>query len=171
MPPGQAKVSAAAVNPHNKHSAPATTTVPGVVVGGASPTASVPAGSAMPGAVPASVPAPGSLTANPSANRQVIQRQVVGTASPASRPAGPGPRRSAPAPAPLVAIRGLNEPMILSAGGWHGVSLRAATQLRVPIAFGFLVALFVIIQSLVDRRDPKVAAAPRRMRDESIGFE
>jgi hypothetical protein len=170
VPPGHARVSAASVNAHNKHSA-ATTTLPGGVLEVSSPPASVPAGPfAAPVALPAFVPSPGSLTAIPAATGRP-QQQGTGPASPASRPGGTGAHHAAPAPAPLVAVGGLHEPMILSAGGWQGVSLRAATQLRVPIAFGFLVALFVIIQSLVDRRDPKVAAAPRRMHDESIGFE
>jgi hypothetical protein len=50
------------------------------------------------------------------------------------------------------------------------VSLRAATQLSVPIAFGLAVALFVIVQALIDRRDPKLSRAPARGDDDSVSF-
>lgn len=81
----------------------------------------------------------------------------------------PGPRllahNSPKPPAPIE-----NEPMILSAGGWHGVSLQAAVDLRIPILFGAAVLLFVLLQALVDRRDPKVSRAPERGDDDTVGF-
>ena len=63
-----------------------------------------------------------------------------------------------------------NEPMILSSGGWQGVSLQAAVDLRIPILFGAAVLLFVLLQALVDRRDPKVSQAPERGDDDTVGF-
>lgn len=63
-----------------------------------------------------------------------------------------------------------NEPMILSSGGWQGISLQAAVDLRIPMLFGAAVLLFVLLQALVDRRDPKVARAPERGDDDTVGF-
>jgi hypothetical protein len=68
------------------------------------------------------------------------------------------------------AAGGLIEPMIVAGGGWHGVSLRAATDLKVPIAFGAVVGLFVLLQALVDRWDPKISRAPERGDDDTVGF-
>lgn len=63
-----------------------------------------------------------------------------------------------------------DEPMILSSGGWRGVSLQAAVDLRVPMLFAAAVLLFVLLQALVDRRDPKVLQAPERGDDDTVGF-
>lgn len=60
--------------------------------------------------------------------------------------------------------------MILSSGGWQGISLQAAVDLRIPMLFGAAVLLFVLLQALVDRRDPKVARAPERGDDDTVGF-
>jgi hypothetical protein len=64
----------------------------------------------------------------------------------------------------------LDEPVQLATGGWQGVSLQAATNLRIPILFGAAVLLFVLLQALVDRRDPKMSRAPERGEDDSVGF-
>ena len=64
----------------------------------------------------------------------------------------------------------LDEPIQLATGGWQGVSLKAATNLRIPIFFGAAVLLFVLLQALVDRRDPKMTRAPERGQDDSVGF-
>jgi hypothetical protein len=64
----------------------------------------------------------------------------------------------------------LQEPFQLATGGWQGVSLRAATNLRIPILFGAAVLLFVLLQALVDRRDPKMSRAPERGEDDTVGF-
>jgi hypothetical protein len=63
------------------------------------------------------------------------------------------------------------EPMTLANGGWKGVSLRAATNLKVPILFGVVVALFVLVQALIDRRDPKMSRAPERNDEDTVGFQ
>jgi hypothetical protein len=59
----------------------------------------------------------------------------------------------------------------LAGGPWPGVSLKAATRLTVPILFAAAVALFLLLQAFVDRRDPKVSRAPERGDDESVGFQ
>ena len=63
------------------------------------------------------------------------------------------------------------QPVINVGGAWAGGSLAAATTLSIPIAFGGVVLLFVIIQWLIDRRDPKFVEAPARKDDDSVGFE
>jgi hypothetical protein len=60
--------------------------------------------------------------------------------------------------------------MILAGGGWAGVSLKAATRLKIPIAFALVVGVFLLIQALVDRRDPKLSQAPERGDDDSTEF-
>ncbi len=63
-----------------------------------------------------------------------------------------------------------DEPLVLAGGRWPGISLQAATKLTVPILFGAVVALFVLVQALIDRRDPKLARAPERGEDDTVGF-
>jgi hypothetical protein len=41
----------------------------------------------------------------------------------------------------------------------------------VPIALGGLVIVFMVVQWLIDRRDPKFVEAPARKDDGSVGFE
>jgi hypothetical protein len=64
----------------------------------------------------------------------------------------------------------LDEPVQLATAGWQGVSLQAASNLRIPILFGAAVLLFVLLQALVDRRDPKMSHAPERGDDDTVGF-
>jgi hypothetical protein len=54
---------------------------------------------------------------------------------------------------------------------WSGGTLQAATRLTVPIALGALLLVFVIVQWLVDWRDPKFVEAPARKDDDSVGFD
>lgn len=61
--------------------------------------------------------------------------------------------------------------MILASPHWKGLSLQAATNLKVPIAFALAVALFVALQALIDRRDPKISRAPEHGDDDTVGFE
>lgn len=110
------------------------------------PTASLLAETSLP---PSSQPAPGVTAFRPPL------RTVASPAVPAGAP-------------DASVIR--DEPMILSSGGWQGVSLQAAVDLRVPILFGAAVLLFVLLQALVDRRDPKVSRAPERGDDDTVGF-
>lgn len=60
--------------------------------------------------------------------------------------------------------------MTMARGGWSGISLKAATHLEIPIAFALLVALFVLGQALIDRRDPKLSRAPERGDDDTAEF-
>jgi hypothetical protein len=52
-----------------------------------------------------------------------------------------------------------------------GGQLNASTGQRVPFALGALILIFVVVQWLIDRRDPKFVEAPARKDDDSIGFE
>jgi hypothetical protein len=61
--------------------------------------------------------------------------------------------------------------MVLANGGWAGLSTRAATDLKIPIAFGVVVGLFLLVQALIDRRDPKLSRAPERGDEETVGFK
>jgi hypothetical protein len=61
-------------------------------------------------------------------------------------------------------------PMELGPLQWPGASLKAATKLSIPILLGVLVAVFVVLQGLIDRRDPKLTRAPERGEDDSVGF-
>ena len=85
---------------------------------------------------------------------------------PAAHPAAPHP-----APAPAAYSGALDAPLVAVGRGLTGLSLRAETRLRVPILFFLVVALFMAIQALIDRRDPKVVEAPEHSMDDSVGFE
>lgn len=54
---------------------------------------------------------------------------------------------------------------------WDGGSMDASTSQRVPFALGGLILIFVLVQWLIDRRDPKLVEAPARRHEDSIGFE
>jgi hypothetical protein len=61
---------------------------------------------------------------------------------------------------------------VVSIGAFRdGGSLNAATGQRVPFALGALILIFVVVQWLIDRRDPKFVEAPAKKDDDSIGFE
>jgi hypothetical protein len=98
--------------------------------------------------------------------------EVAQTPTPATT-AAKGAKGNNTAPASIAPSVGgvFNEPMVLANGGWKGVSLRAATNLKVPILFGVVVALFVLVQAMIDRRDPKMSRAPERNDDDTVGFQ
>jgi hypothetical protein len=56
-------------------------------------------------------------------------------------------------------------------GGWADESLRATSKLRLPLSFLFAATIFILVQALIDRRDPKVVRAPEHQTDDSVGFE
>jgi hypothetical protein len=96
------------------------------------------------------------------------------------RAAGQSPRTTrgpvVPVASPLTGVpfgeRSVGGGGVVQGGApWDGGSLQAATQLSVPIALGGLVIVFMIVQWLIDRRDPKFVEAPARKDDGSIGFE
>jgi hypothetical protein len=102
---------------------------------------------------------------------------VAPVATPPTVTPGPSPGAASPVPTkrakatPKPGASGeFTEPMVLANGGWQGLSLHAATNLKVPILFGLAVALFVLIQALIDRRDPKLSRAPERGDDDTVGF-
>lgn len=53
---------------------------------------------------------------------------------------------------------------------WAGDSLKESGKLKLPIALMAATALFMLVQALIDRRDPKVSDAPERPTDDSVGF-
>lgn len=55
-------------------------------------------------------------------------------------------------------------------GGWAQDSLQATARLRLPLGFLLAAAVFVLVQGLIDRRDPKVVRAPEHQSDDSVGF-
>jgi hypothetical protein len=55
-------------------------------------------------------------------------------------------------------------------GSVPGTSVRVAGKLKLPLALMVGGALFMLIQSLVDRRDPKVTHAPEHPQDDSLDF-
>ena len=113
-------------------------------------------------------PAPAPQTPSVSAAGSLLPGRVLTVSAPRTRAL---PSRSAqPTAASPDASLIQNEPMVLASGGWQGASLQAALDLRIPILFGAAVLLFVLLQALIDRRDPKVSRAPERGDDDTIGF-
>jgi len=62
-------------------------------------------------------------------------------------------------------------PMVAANGDNPFQPLQAATDLKVPILFGVVVALFILGQALIDRRDPKMSRAPERNDEDTVGFQ
>ena len=102
----------------------------------------------------------------------VDYRPAPSVVAPAHRAAPPSrPAVSRPA-APEETFPGaFGEPMVLARGAWQGLSLQAATELKIPISLLVAVGVFLLVQALVDRRDPKVAAAPEHGTDDTVGFQ
>ncbi len=50
-------------------------------------------------------------------------------------------------------------------------ALAVATEFTFPLALAIAVLVFLVAQDQVDRRDPKLRAAPERMTDALIRFE
>lgn len=100
---------------------------------------------------------------------QTVTSVPVRPSAPAVK--APPVRASVVRPAPETFPGAFGEPMVLARGAWQGLSLQAATDLKVPIGMLVGVALFLLGQALIDRRDPKVSGAPERGTDDTIGFE
>lgn len=88
--------------------------------------------------------------------------------------AGPGPA-SAPAailgsPLPLVGLQPFHLPFGIPRG-WAGETVSESARLKVPLALLAAMAVFVLVQSLIDRRDPKLSRAPEHSGEDSVGFE
>jgi hypothetical protein len=58
----------------------------------------------------------------------------------------------------------------VAGAGWHAAPLQAATSQSIPILLGVAIGLFVLLQAFIDRRDPKLARAPERGEDDTVGF-
>lgn len=54
---------------------------------------------------------------------------------------------------------------------WAGSALRVGTILSVPLTLGGVAVVFIVVQWLIDRRDPKFVDAPAREEDDSVGFD
>jgi hypothetical protein len=95
-------------------------------------------------------------------------------APPVARTSGHSHRDAAPALATTVPAleREVAGPAVITPGGlWSGGPLQGATILSLPMALGVLLIGFIVLQWLVDRRDPKLVEAPARKDDDSLGFE
>jgi hypothetical protein len=144
--------------------------------GGTPPPSSSGSGSASSGRSSGPAPAATATPVPPSAPAAAPPPSPGAVPAPVS--AASGARRIAPPQASatpviprILGAGGLDEPMELASGPWHGLSLQAVTHLTVPILFAAAVALFVLLQALVDRRDPKVSRAPERGDEETVGFK
>jgi hypothetical protein len=104
------------------------------------------------------------------------------SAPPVERPAPPG-RAVAGAPAPDAAIvaQPLAQPDVVAllvdsaADGVRravnpAAAAQVATTFRFPLSLMLAVILFLVVQDQVDRRDPKLRAAPRTVFDTFVRF-
>jgi len=91
-------------------------------------------------------------------------------------PVGPAPDRPALAPTALGPLDFLGG-VVTGAIGNVGLIIRpeaalaVATEFTFPLALAIAVLLFLVVQDQVDRRDPKLRAAPKSQSDTFIRFE
>lgn len=91
-------------------------------------------------------------------------------------PVGPAPDRPAPTP-PVLDALGFLGSVVTDAVGNVGLIVRpeaaiaVATEFTFPMALAIAVLLFIVAQDQVDRRDPKLRAAPQHQADTLIRFE
>jgi len=64
-----------------------------------------------------------------------------------------------------------SDPLVALGGAWGVLSLKAATRWSIPVLFELAIAGFVLLQALVDRRDPKLVKAPQRSDDDTMEFK
>jgi hypothetical protein len=127
---------------------------------------------------------PTSPTTPPSTTAPVLPATAPGpvpapTEQPRGTPAPAGSSRrgtsSRPAPAPPVAdvapvVRVLDDTDLPAVARLRRVSVPAAQQFGFPLALGGLVLAFLMVQSRLDARDPKLAAAPVTVDDDLLSF-
>jgi hypothetical protein len=91
-------------------------------------------------------------------------------------PVGPAPDRAAPTPRALGPLDFLGG-VVTGAIGNVGLIIRpeaalaVATEFTFPLALAIAVLLFLVVQDQIDRRDPKLRAAPQHQNDTLIRFE
>lgn len=127
-----------------------------------------PPASRAPAVIAAPVPA---RATPPSTGAPAPSEAVAGHFQTPLSSAAPASTAASATPAHRTGARGLDDPMMVAGGPWPGLSLKTATRLTVPIIFAAFVGLFLLLQGLVDRRDPKVVRAPERGHDETVGFQ
>lgn len=66
---------------------------------------------------------------------------------------------------------GTSQAVVPTEGAWALGGVEVGTVLTVPMALGGLVAVFMVMQWLIDRRDPRLVDAPSRQDEDSVGFE
>ncbi len=62
-------------------------------------------------------------------------------------------------------------PAVAPTAGVTGGPLQTSTLLSAPLALGGLIVLYMVVQRLLGRRDPKIVDAPVSRDDDSVGFE
>ena len=90
--------------------------------------------------------------------------------APAAAGPGPTPLRSPGLPLPSIGLNPFHLPFGLPRG-WADDTFAESAKLKVPLALLAAMAVFVLAQSLIDRRDPKLSRAPERQGEDSVGFQ
>ena len=91
-------------------------------------------------------------------------------------PVGPAPDRPAATPT-LIGPFGFVRNVLTGAVGTVGLIIRpeaaiaVATEFTFPLALALAVLMFLVIQDQIDRRDPKLRAAPQHATDTFIRFK
>ena len=120
---------------------------------------------------PAPAPAP-KVPAQPARSQVLASRPVPAVSPPAPLPAPHHTRHATLNSAPLGP---LVSPLVTAGGALKFMSLQAATNLPVPAAlialFVVAAALFMVFQAVAGGRDPKLARAPVRSDEGSVGFD
>jgi len=62
-------------------------------------------------------------------------------------------------------------PAIVAPGALQPGALPAGTVATISFALGGTLVAYIVAQWVLDRRDPKLAEAPARKDDDSVGFE
>lgn len=123
----------------------------------------------------------GTVRANDGAGQRAGRGASATRSKAAQVAAGAAPNLAGRASAPgALHVSATTVPLGERAGGtgvispselWSGGALNVGTILSVPLALGGLGVAFVVVQWLIDRRDPKFVDAPAREEDDSVGFD
>lgn len=123
----------------------------------------------IPGAAPVASPAPSGA---PGASAGLPTAEPAAASAP-SAPSGAPDASRPPAPPAAGGVETVSpdaRPVSTSRGATNPVreALDAARRFSLPLSLVALVVAFLVVQSRVDRRDPKLAAAP--ITDDLLGF-